>query len=120
MKPAHDRSPITTHILDVARGKPAAGVHVHLETQEGGGAWREIGKGITDADGRIETLLRPGSALAAGHYRLHFATDAYFKSQSVTTFYPSVTVTFETTQNREHYHVPLLLSPFGYSTYRGT
>ncbi len=107
-------SPITTHVLDVSLGRPAAGVPVVLES---GG--KELGRGVTDADGRLKTLL--GDApLAAGVYRLTFDTDAYFKALKTDSFYPSVSVTFEVRKPGEHYHVPLLLSPFGYSTYRGS
>ena len=111
-------SPITTHVLDVSLGKPAAGVPAVLEGQAGGG-WKELGRGVTDADGRIKTLLAPG-ALTAGVYRLSFDTAAYFKARGTAGFYPSVPIVFEITAAAEHYHVPLLLSPFGYSTYRGS
>jgi 5-hydroxyisourate hydrolase len=112
-------SAITTHVLDTARGRPVAGVAVVLECEWDGG-WREIGRGVTDADGRVKTLLAPDAALAAGVYRLTFETGAYFAGQHVTAFYPQIAVVFHVTDPRQHHHVPLLLSPFGYSTYRGS
>ena len=115
-------SAITTHVLDTARGRPAAGVAVVLEHGRVGeaGAWHEIGRGVTDADGRIKALLAPGVHLAAGVHRLTFATGAYFAAQDVAAFYPEVRITFVVTDPAQHHHVPLLLSPFGYSTYRGS
>lgn len=114
-------SPITTHVLDTSRGRPAAGVPVTLERRAGpGDAWERLGAGATDADGRCRTLLADGHALAAGVYRLTFDTDAYARSLGAATFYPSVAITFNVRAPGEHYHVPLLLSPFGYSTYRGS
>ena len=115
-------SAITTHVLDIARGRPAAGVAVVLEHGKGGdaSAWHEIGRGLTDADGRVKTLLSPGVVLAAGVHRLTFATGAYFAAQDVAAFYPEVRITFTIADPAQHHHVPLLLSPFGYSTYRGS
>jgi 5-hydroxyisourate hydrolase len=115
-------SAITTHVLDVARGRPAAGVAVVLERGQVGeaGAWQVIGRGITDADGRVKALLEGGSVLAKGVHRITFATGAYFAAQDVAAFYPEVQVTFVVTDPAQHHHVPLLLSPFGYSTYRGS
>ncbi|HEY0406024.1 MAG TPA: hydroxyisourate hydrolase, partial [Pyrinomonadaceae bacterium] len=107
-------SAITTHILDVARGRPAGGVPVVLEHSLAG-AWTEIGRGETDADGRLKNLLPVDFALAAGTYRLTFDTSNYFSAQQTESFYPAVTVTFIVRDGAEHYHVPLLLSPFGYS-----
>jgi 5-hydroxyisourate hydrolase len=111
-------SPITTHVLDTARGRPADGVAVVLE-QLAGQAWMKIGGGTTDLDGRLRSLLAPGSLLP-GTYRLTFDTGAYFASQNKSCFYPHVTVMFAVEDNTQHYHVPLLLSPYGYSTYRGS
>ena len=113
-------SAITTHVLDTARGRPAAGVPVVLEHDAGDIGWRVVGRGETDADGRLRTLMKADAPLAPGRYRLVFDTARYFASQRVKTFYPEVIVVFETTAGETHYHVPLLLSPFGYSTYRGT
>jgi 5-hydroxyisourate hydrolase len=107
-------SGITTHVLDTSAGRPAAGVPVSLE-QEGESGWELLGRATTDADGRASELLT--SAPEAGRYRLTFDTDAYFGAGS---FYPEVSVTFVVEHSEERYHVPLLLSPFGYITYRGS
>jgi 5-hydroxyisourate hydrolase len=112
-------SAITTHVLDTARGRPAAGVEVALERVDGGRA-EVLARGTTDADGRLRDLLAPGAPLAAGTYRLVFHTGAYFRAQGVDGFYPEVPVLFQVRDGEAHYHVPLLLSPFGYSTYRGS
>ena len=104
-------SGITTHVLDTSRGRPAAGIPVLLERAVDSG-WQPVGRGTTDADGRASDLL--SSAPEDGHYRLTFDTGAYSR------FYPEVTVTFVVEGGEDHYHVPLLLSPFGYSTYRGS
>jgi 5-hydroxyisourate hydrolase len=108
-------SGITTHVLDVAQGRPAAGIAVTLEGFSGG-AWRMIGQGVTDGDGRLRTLLAAGAPLDAGEYRLTFDTGVYNPDG----FYPTVSIAFTIRNPGEHYHVPLLLSPFGYSTYRGS
>lgn len=113
-------SAITTHVLDTSRGRPAAGVPVELEACDGAGAWRPIGRGATDADGRLRTLMSDGEPLIAGVYRLVFDVEKYFAADAVRAFFPRVIVEFTATEGEEHYHVPLLLSPFGYSTYRGT
>jgi 5-hydroxyisourate hydrolase len=113
-------SGITTHVLDTARGQPAAGVAVMLELRDPQGAWQELGRGATDADGRCRSLLKPDHALARGVYRITFETGAYFQGLGVQGFYPSVPVVFEIREPAQHYHVPLLLSPFGFSTYRGS
>lgn len=110
-------SAITTHILDTTRGKPAKNVHVILYQQQR--EWLEIGRGMTNADGRIGDLLPNETVLPTGIYKLCFETGAYFESLNVATFYPFVEITFAITTG-EHYHVPLLLNPFGYSTYRGS
>jgi 5-hydroxyisourate hydrolase len=113
-------SAITTHVLDTSRGRPAAGVPIVLEVIGPRDQWQEIGRGVTDADGRLRTLMPESQALTAGIYRLVFDTRAYFESQRTRGFYPQVTVAFEVSDGDAHYHVPLLLSPFGYSTYRGS
>jgi 5-hydroxyisourate hydrolase len=110
---------ISTHVLDTARGRPAADVPVLLESVDSGGSSREVGRGATDADGRVRELLSAGS-LGAGTYRLTFDTAAYFRALGAEAFYPAVSVVFVIADAAQHYHVPLLLSPFGYSTYRGT
>lgn len=109
---------ISTHVLDTARGRPATGVPVTLERWEGS-AFVELGRGATDADGRHRTLLgeRP---LEAGRYRLTFDTNAYFGSLAVEGFFPTATLVFDVRDPAQHYHVPLLLSPYGFSTYRGS
>ena len=108
-------SGITTHVLDTSRGRPAAGVGVRLEH---GGA--ELAHGRTDADGRLRDLLPDGMPLQPGVYRLVFDTGAYFREAGVEAFYPHVSIDFEIRDAAQHYHVPLLLNPFGYSTYRGS
>jgi 5-hydroxyisourate hydrolase len=113
-------SPITTHVLDTARGRPAAGVAVILERVAGDQVWTELGRGTTDTDGRLRDLLPADAALAGGVYRLRFGTGAYFRSQGVRGFFPEVQVTVELEPGTGHYHIPLLLSPYGYSTYRGS
>jgi 5-hydroxyisourate hydrolase len=112
-------SPITTHVLDTARGRPAEGVPIALEVRSAPDAWTELARGVTDADGRLRDLL-PGGRLEPGVYRLTFDTGAYFRARRVEAFYPHVTVVFEVRDGEEHHHVPLLLSPYGYSTYRGS
>jgi 5-hydroxyisourate hydrolase len=112
-------SQITTHVLDTSLGKPAANVPVVLELQTAGNEWKKLGHGVTDNDGRLKNLLGT-DILAAGTYRLTFDTSAYFADRGLKAFYPQVLITFEVTNSREHHHVPLLLSPYGYSTYRGS
>lgn len=113
-------SGITTHVLDTALGRPAAGVPVMLEARGAEGGWRVVGRGHTDADGRLRDLLPPDSALSAGHYRLTFDAAAYFAARGAEGFYTEVSVTFVVRDAAAHYHVPLLLSPYGYTTYRGS
>ena len=113
-------SAITTHVLDTSRGVPAAGVPVLLEMLEASSTWRPIGRGSTDADGRLRTLMPDGESLQVGVYRLIFTTVQYFEALGIDTFYPRVVIEFETAAGQSHYHVPLLLSPFGYTTYRGS
>jgi 5-hydroxyisourate hydrolase len=112
-------SAITTHVLDTARGKPAGGVPVVLEYDEGGN-WKELGSGRTDADGRLKDLLPADFHLQAGTYKLTFETSVYFSAQNIESFYPLVTIIFVVREATQHHHVPLLLSPYGYSTYRGS
>lgn len=111
-------SQITTHVLDTSLGKPAQGVVIHLQKQDGAG-WTTIGSGTTNADGRVADLLPKNSPVAAGIYRMFFVTGDYYKQLNIKTFYPEVAIVFETF-DESHYHVPLLLNPFGYSTYRGS
>lgn len=108
---------ITTHVLDVARGVPAEGIFVILEQSSMSG-WLELGRGPTNADGR-QAALSP-AVISPGIYRLRFDTAGYFRSNNVRGFFPEVTVAFEIDDASRHYHVPVLLSPYGYSTYRGS
>ncbi|SIN68731.1 hydroxyisourate hydrolase [Agromyces cerinus] len=110
-------SQITTHVLDATVGRPAEGVPVELAVREASG-WVLVGTGATDADGRA-TGLGPAS-VAPGEYRLRFDTGAFFAGRGAETFYPEVVVHFEVAEAGRHVHVPLLLSPFAYSTYRGS
>jgi 5-hydroxyisourate hydrolase len=110
-------SPITTHVLDTALGRPAAGVPLTL-SKFGGGGWTAVGRGVTDADGRCGNLLSAGK-WKKGVYRLTFGVASYFKKTKRTGFYPSISIDFAARDAR-HHHVPLLLSPWGYSTYRGS
>lgn len=103
---------ITTHVLDTARGRPAAGIAVRLERRIAD-AWELVGRDTTGDDGRATHL---GTAVEAADHRLRFDTSAYYAE----TFFPEVTVHFTVTRPDEHHHVPLLLSPFGYTTYRGS
>ena len=105
---------LSTHVLDTSLGKPAAGITVVLEAVDG----EAIGDGITDGDGRVGSL--GPERLDAGDYRLRFASGGYFAARGVEAFYPEVVVVFTVADADQHYHVPVLLNPFGYSTYRGS
>ena len=109
---------ISTHILDITRGRPAQGVPVTLEKKEGT-VYAPINAGSTDADGRVKELV-PEGKLEIGTYRITFDTGAYFAAQGVEGFYPEASIVFVIRDAAAHYHVPLLLSAFGYSTYRGS
>ena len=126
-------SPITSHVLDTALGCPAAGCPITLErrTISGSGddgddagcpasSWTPLGAGATDDDGRLKTLLAPAHFIDPGTYRVTFDTSEYFATSGQPVFYPEVSVVFVIEDGTEHYHIPLLLSPFGYSTYRGS
>jgi len=110
---------ISTHILDTNRGKPAADVPVQLEKQDSSTRWISLHSSRTDTDGRCPQLL-PGEALPAGIYRLVFDTAAYFASQHAEGLYPVVEITFHVREGDSHFHIPLLLSANGYTTYRGS
>jgi 5-hydroxyisourate hydrolase len=111
-------SQITTHILDTTKGKPAAGVTIAL-LQQVGDNWQEIARGVTNNDGRIADLLPNEIQLELGIYKMKFFTKEYFAQDNTANFYPIVEIIFEVATT-EHYHVPLLLNPFGYATYRGS
>lgn len=109
---------ISTHVLDTMRGTPASGLEVALARREPNGSWKSIGQGVTDSEGRVRDLTE--DELEAGEYRLEFATQPYFERSGLSAFYPRVTVEFNLEDPGGHLHVPLLLSPYGYTTYRGT
>jgi len=111
-------SAITTHVLDTARGRPAAGMRITLEVRSGT-AWTPLGAGVTDDDGRLGDLA-PAGPLPAGVYRLTFHTGEWFAAEHAESFYPEVSVVCDIRDQSGHYHIPLLVSPFGYSTYRGS
>ena len=114
------KSPITTHILDTSRGRPASDIAVTLEAQSADHVWTPLSSEKTNADGRIDNFTGLAAQMQAGIYRLTFVTEPYFRTLNVESFYPVVTVIFQIRTPEKHYHVPLLLNPFGYSTYRGT
>ncbi len=105
---------ISTHVLDISLGKPAVGINVRL-THETGGEWI----GLTDRDGRCRDLLSD-TPLRTGNYRLIFAVATYFEAQQIPTLYPEVVISFNVRDPQQHHHIPLLLAPNGYTTYRGT
>ena len=111
---------ISTHVLDIAQGKPAKDVPVRLERQEKSGGWTLLGSLRTDADGRCGQLLPDGETLRAGIYRLSFDTASYHLDQKIAVLYPVVEITFQVREEDSQFHLPLLLSPYGYSTYRGS
>lgn len=112
-------SAITSHVLDTATGKPAAGVAITLYLMADSGGWAKVAQRHTDADGRVGDLLSEPAIRQAGTYRLRFAVAEYFAAEDTPGFYPYVDVVF-LVRPGQHYHVPLLVSPFGYSTYRGS
>ena len=112
-------SQITTHILDTSIGKPAEGVEISLYKQDYLD-FQKLAVGTTNADGRVTNLLDVRDVLPTGIYKLKFETQHYFKNLGITSFYPFVEIIFQVNDGGEHYHVPLLLNPFGYSTYRGS
>mgnify|MGYP000172709040 FL=1 len=112
-------SQITTHVLDTTRGLPAQNLPITLFAQTSDG-WAELAYGVTNADGRIAGLLADDVVLAAGVYRMHFSTKPYFVANKEQGFYPYVDIVFELDSSGSYYHIPLLLTAFGYSTYRGS
>lgn len=111
-------SQLTTHILDTTKGKPAAGVSIVLYKYQNE-EWIQLANGVTNEDGRIPDLLNKNAVLELGDYKLRFETQSYYQKDSIQSFYPFVEIVFQVTTG-EHYHVPLLLNPYGYSTYRGS
>lgn len=105
---------LSTHVLDTSLGKPAQGIRIDLETLAGA----SLGGGSTDADGRVASI--GPERMEAGSYRLIFATHSYFAALGTEAFYPQVDIIFTIADADQHYHVPVLLNPFGYSTYRGS
>jgi 5-hydroxyisourate hydrolase len=111
---------ISTHVLDIAQGQPAKNVSVRLERQEASGNWQLLASAHTDQDGRCAQLLLQNEALTTGAYRLYFDTATYFAACKVDGLYPFVEITFHVRDGEQHFHIPLLLSPHGYTTYRGS
>ncbi len=113
-------SGLTTHVLDTSVGQPAVDVEVDLARKDEGGSFVQINTGVTNEDGRVPGLLPDGVELEAGTYKLAFHVESYFESRDTEAFYPYAEIVFCVRDVDSHYHVPLLLSPFGYSTYRGS
>ena len=111
-------SGITSHVLDTSRGRPAEGIAIRLERKAADNVWQSIKEAVTDSDGRVPNMT--DDSFVAGHYRISFLVDEYFQTQNVKSFYPIVNIEFTVDDANQHYHVPLLLNPFGYSTYRGS
>jgi 5-hydroxyisourate hydrolase len=111
---------ISTHVLDTSLGTPAANVSVTLDRIDAHGAWSRISNNVTNDDGRVAALAPANGALPGGSYRLTFDVAAYFAQTMRTSFYSMISINFEVADEPQHYHVPLLLTPFGYSTYRGS
>lgn len=113
-------SGITTHVLDLASGRPAAGVALELARGDGDGGWRTLAEGRTDEDGRAGPLLPEGVRATAGVHRLRFEVEEYFAQRGERAFYPYVDIVFRLREPEAHHHVPLLVAPWGYTTYRGS
>lgn len=112
-------SPITTYVLDTATGKPGAGIAVALEGKSHTSGWHVIAQGVTNLDGRLNDLSIRPEGFTPGYYRLVFETGAYYLTQGIECFFPQVVLTFVVKNTMDHYHVPLVVGPFGYSAYRG-
>ena len=113
-------APITTHVLDISIGRPAQGVAVILLLQTTGAEWKEIARGVTGVQRPARQSSQASGKMAAGNYRLRFEIGAYFAARQSAAFYPFVEITFAANRWQQHYHVPLLVSPYGYTTYRGS
>jgi 5-hydroxyisourate hydrolase len=111
---------LSTHVLDTSQGRPASGITICLERLNAGEGWTPLAEAVTDDDGRVKQFVLAEPNLGPGTYRLVFSVEKYFKELNQQTFYPEVTVAFLIEPGAEHSHVPLLISPFGYSTYRGS
>lgn len=111
-------NPLSVHILDLQTGQPTAGVTVTLEQQSQDG-WRQLASGVTNAQGRIAEMYPADQAMQAGDYRIVFKTGEHYARLKQDTFFPEIPVQFHVEKTGQHYHIPLLLSPFGFSTYRG-
>ncbi len=115
---AFAKNPLSVHILNLQTGVPTAGVEVELDQKEKGD-WTKIASGVTDANGRITALYPEQKTVSSGTYRVVFKTGDYYQKSGEKSFFPEIPVEFTMANNGEHYHIPLLLSPYGYSTYRG-
>lgn len=113
-------STISTHILDTSLGRPADGVNVILDLQNADESWTTLAEAWTDEDGRVKPFFLVETHLEAGVYRLVFDVEGYFSRSEADSFYPQVTIVFRIGDTPQHYHVPLLICPFGFSTYRGS
>jgi 5-hydroxyisourate hydrolase len=113
-------SGITSHVLDLSLGQPAKNMPVRLEVHRADRGWVKLAERRTDAQGRVQDFIAEGAALDAGHYRLTFETFEYFRARGEAAFFPEVQIVFDIRDPAQHYHVPLLLSAYGYSTYRGS
>lgn len=118
---ADEPNPLSVHVLELQTGQPGPGIRVDLERRSASADWQPLGSGITDEQGRIRALV-PGAALkdwTAGDYRVVFRTGEFYARKQQPSFFPEIPVVFRVDSAKQHYHVPLLLSPFGFSTYRG-
>jgi 5-hydroxyisourate hydrolase len=113
-------SRISTHVLDVSLGKPAKDVSVRLERRELSGDWFVLASSRTGTDGRCAQLLPANETLVPGVYRLNFDTASYFQAQDIATLYPLIEIAFHVLEGESEFHIPLLLSPYGFTTYRGS
>ncbi len=117
-QPAATKNPLSVHVLNLQTGSPTAGIEVELDQKQNNN-WVKLASGKTDSNGRISALFPADTTVTAGSYRVVFKTGDYYKTNNQKTFFPEIPVEFNMESNGEHYHIPLLLSPFGYSTYRG-